>query len=142
MLIDSLPFGIRVNCDANAAESAIVNLLENAAKYGPDGDGEHELELDLVALDGRAIVEVRDRGRGIPPDEVDRVFEGFYRASNSGEVRGAGLGLSLVRHFARAHGGDIEALPRQGGGTVMRLTLPLASDPPPGTTGSGGATPP
>jgi signal transduction histidine kinase len=126
LLIDSLPFGIRVRCDANAAESALVNLLENAAKYGIDGDHEHEIEFDLVALDGRAVVEVRDRGRGIPPGEVDHVFDGFYRASNAGEVRGAGLGLSLVRHFARAHGGDIEALPREGGGTVMRLSLPLA----------------
>jgi signal transduction histidine kinase len=141
LLIDSLPFGIRVRCDANAAESALVNLLENAAKYGIDGNHEHEIEFDLVALD--------DRGRGIPPGELDRIFDGFYRASNAGEVRGAGLGLSLVRHFARAHGGDIVALPRDGGGTVMRLVLPLAPPEPlpdaaaaaPGERGNHAATP-
>jgi signal transduction histidine kinase len=52
------------------------------------------------------------------------VFEGFHRASNAGEVRGAGLGLSLVRHFAHAHGGEITAQARAGGGTVFRLSLP------------------
>jgi signal transduction histidine kinase len=127
ILIDSLPPGIAVQCDANACESAIVNLLENAAKYGRDGDTEHEVELVLERCHDQAVVEVRDRGRGIPAGELDRVFDGFYRASNSGEVRGAGLGLSLVQHFARAHGGDIQAMAREGGGTVMRLTLPLAT---------------
>lgn len=131
LLVDDLPPDITVRCDANAAESAIVNLLENATKYGPDDVEEHEIELVLRRGDGVAIVEVRDRGRGIPEDELERVFEGFYRASNAGEVRGAGLGLGLVRHFARAHGGEIEALRRPGGGTIMRLTLPLADRKPP-----------
>jgi signal transduction histidine kinase len=72
---------------------------------------------------------VRDHGRGIPPEDRERVFDGFFRASNASEVRGAGLGLNLVRHFARAHGGDVVAAPRDGGGTVMRLTLPLAPAP-------------
>jgi signal transduction histidine kinase len=115
-----------VRVDANALESAVVNLLENAAKYGREGDGEHEIDLVLAAEDGMAVVEVRDHGRGIPADERERIFDGFFRASNAAEVRGAGLGLNLVRHFARAHGGDVVAAPREGGGTVMRLTLPLA----------------
>lgn len=128
-LVDSLPHGIQVHCDPNALESAIVNLLENAAKYGRDGDEEHEIDLVLQRQGDKAVIEVRDHGRGIPPAELGRIFDGFYRASNAGEVRGAGLGLSLVRHFARAHGGEIQALPRDGGGTVMRLTLPLAAAP-------------
>ena len=127
ILIDSLRPDVFVHCDANACESALVNLLENAAKYGIEGDDEHEIELDLRAEEGQAVIEVRDRGRGIPDAERDRVFDGFYRASNAGEVRGAGLGLSLVRHFARAHGGDATAAPREGGGSVFRLLLPLAS---------------
>jgi len=131
ILIDSLPLGIRVQCDRNGCENAIVNLLENAAKYAREGDDEHEIELVLERHGESAVVEVRDRGRGIPPGEHTRVFDGFYRASNAGEVRGAGLGLGLVRHFARAHGGEILALPREGGGTVMRLELPLAGTPPP-----------
>ncbi|HEX5052023.1 MAG TPA: HAMP domain-containing sensor histidine kinase [Planctomycetota bacterium] len=126
ILVETLPDNIFVRCDANACESAIVNLLENAAKYGVDGDDDREIELDLRAETGMATIEVRDRGRGIPRGELDRVFDGFYRASNSGEVRGAGLGLSLVRHFARAHGGEVLARPREDGGSVFRLTLPLA----------------
>jgi signal transduction histidine kinase len=127
-VVDDLPSDLRVHCDQSALESAIVNLLENAAKYGRDGESEHEIELALTAADGMAVVEVRDHGRGIPPGEHERIFDGFYRATNAGEARGAGLGLNLVRHFARAHGGDITALPRDGGGTVMRLLLPLAPD--------------
>ncbi len=127
ILIDSLPLGIRVECDANACESAVLNLLENAAKYGPEGDGDHEIDLELTKDQTMAHIEVRDRGRGIPDAELERVFDGFYRASNAGEVRGAGLGLSLVRHFARAHGGDVTAAARPDGGTVFRLSLPLTT---------------
>ncbi|MFM1871877.1 MAG: hypothetical protein RL398_1299 [Planctomycetota bacterium] len=122
MLHETLPLGIWVTADANACESAIVNLLENAAKYGPDED--HEIELELRRTGELAVVEVRDRGRGIPPGEEQQIFEGFYRASNSGEVRGAGLGLSLVKHFAEAHGGTVSASRRDGGGSVFRLELP------------------
>ncbi|MBL8739271.1 MAG: HAMP domain-containing histidine kinase [Planctomycetes bacterium] len=127
LLIDSLPPDILVVCDPSACESAVVNLLENAAKYGQDGVDEHEIEIDLVRSGERAVITVADRGRGIPEAERHRVFDGFYRASNAGEVRGAGLGLGLVRHFARAHGGDVEALPRDGGGTILRLWLPLVA---------------
>ncbi|MBL8734053.1 MAG: HAMP domain-containing histidine kinase [Planctomycetes bacterium] len=129
LLIDDLPHDIVVECDANACESAVVNLLENAAKYACDGETEQEIELVLRSHGGNAVIEVRDRGRGIPEAERERVFEGFYRASNSGEVRGAGLGLSLVRHFATAHGGHVEALANPGGGTILRLTLPLLPQP-------------
>ncbi len=129
ILVETLPPGIFAPCDGNALESAIVNLLENAAKYGIEGDQEHEVELELATEGSMVVIEVRDRGRGIPPDELSRVFEGFYRASNAGEVRGAGLGLSLVHHFARAHDGDITARAREGGGTIFRLTLPRASAP-------------
>ncbi|MBX3461606.1 MAG: HAMP domain-containing histidine kinase [Planctomycetes bacterium] len=132
ILVDTLPLGIHVHCDRNAGESAIVNLLENAAKYARDGDSEHEVELELRTEPGYAVVEVRDRGRGIPPDELERVFDSFHRASNAGEVRGAGLGLSLVRHFAEAHGGTVTAHAREGGGTVLRLRLPRAGTDPGG----------
>ncbi len=124
MLVETLPLGIWVTCDANACESAIVNLLENAAKYGPEGDVEHDIELDLRREGDVAVVEVKDRGRGIPPGEEAQIFEGFYRASNAGEVRGAGLGLSLVKHFVEAHGGTVSARRRDGGGSVFRLELP------------------
>jgi signal transduction histidine kinase len=131
LVIDTLPNDIVAICDANACEGAVVNLLENAAKYGPGDGEEQEIEIELQRAGDRAVITVADRGRGIPAEERDRVFDGFYRASNAGEVRGAGLGLSLVRHFARAHGGDVRALPRDGGGTIIELWLPLATEPAP-----------
>lgn len=142
ILVETLRPGIRVHCDANACESAVVNLLENAAKYGGE-EIDHEVELDLRSEGNQAVVEVRDRGRGVPAGEWERIFDGFYRASNAGEVRGAGLGLSLVRHFARAHGGDVTAASRDGGGSVFRIVLPLVhatSYGPPATPPDSGPT--
>ena len=135
-LVDSLPLGIEVDCDKSGLEGAIVNLLENTTKYGREGEHEQEVELLLERRGDQAVIEVKDHGRGIPDGEHDRVFDGFYRATNSGEVRGAGLGLGIVQHFARAHGGDIVALPRDGGGTIMRMLLPVKrpSASPPATS--------
>ncbi|MCA8974435.1 MAG: HAMP domain-containing histidine kinase [Planctomycetes bacterium] len=132
VLVETVHGEARVHCDENACESAVVNMLENAAKYAIEGDDDHAIELDLVRSGDEVAIEVRDRGRGIPAAECEIVFDPFYRASNSGEVRGAGIGLSLVRHFARAHGGEATAAPRDGGGAVFRLTLPLA-EPAPGS---------
>lgn len=124
-LIGNIQTGLLAEVDPEAMASSVVNLLENAVKYTPDTAPSTDLELDLQRQNGHAVLEVRDRGVGIPVDELDRVFDDFYRASNAGEARGAGLGLSLVDHFARSHDGKIEALAREGGGTIMRLTLPL-----------------
>ncbi len=123
----SLPTGIYADVDRSALASVVINLLENALKYGRDDDSSQSLDLQLRRTEDGAEIEVLDRGRGIPADERDRIFETFYRASNAGEVRGAGLGLSLVRHFAEAHGGAAFALPRQGGGAIIRITLPPES---------------
>ena len=75
------------------------------------------------------VFKVVDEGIGIPLEDQKHLFSPFYRASNAGEVRGAGLGLSLVHHFAKSHGGDITAHAREGGGTVFRITLPKATAP-------------
>lgn len=120
--------GLRASVDASALEGAMANLLENAAAYQRPEDPDRRIELSLRARNGTAEIDVCDRGRGIPEPERERVFDSFYRASNAGRTRGAGLGLSLVRHFAAAHGGDVRALPREGGGSILRLTLPLLPD--------------
>jgi two-component system, OmpR family, sensor histidine kinase KdpD len=99
------------------------NLLENAAKYTPPGS-----PLELAAFDApeAVIIEVRDRGPGIPPGEEERIFEKFYRGK-SDNIRGAGLGLPICRAIVQAHRGTIQALGRQGGGTTFRISLPSES---------------
>lgn len=128
-LATDLQPGVTASVDKTALEGVVLNLLENAAKYGrEDAEDGGEVELRLRARDGVAEIEVLDRGRGVPESERESIFDSFYRASNAGEVRGAGLGLSLVRHFARAHGGDASASLREGGGSVFRITLPLCQE--------------
>jgi len=99
------------------------NLLENAAKYTQPGT-----PVDLAAFeeDGAVIIEVRDRGPGIPPGEEERIFEKFYRGK-SNSARGAGLGLPICRAIVQAHHGTIQALPRKGGGAIFQIRLPIQS---------------
>jgi two-component system sensor histidine kinase KdpD len=95
------------------------NLLENAAKYTPPGS---PLELAAFEDNNAVIIEVRDRGPGVPRGEEERIFEKFYRGK-SDNVRGAGLGLPICRAIVQAHHGTIHALAREGGGTVFRISL-------------------
>lgn len=124
-LITNLEENLHAEVDPGMLESAVVNLLENAVKFTRPSESERPVELTLKRDADLAVLEVRDRGVGIPPRETDRIFDSFYRASTAGEVRGAGLGLSLVQHFARAHDGTVQATPRERGGTTFRLSLPL-----------------
>jgi signal transduction histidine kinase len=84
----------------------------------------------VLVRDGRAVVEVSDTGIGIPPLEQSRVFERFFRASNVGEQApsGTGLGLSVAKAIADAHGGDL-FLTSEGAGTTARIVLPLDEAP-------------
>jgi signal transduction histidine kinase len=124
----TLPPPLIVEADRGALENALVNLLENAVKYTPSGAADRTIRVDVMRRNGCAVIAVHDRGVGIPPDERERVFDSFYRATTAGEVRGAGLGLSLVRHFAQAHGGRVVAMARDGGGSTFELSLPLGPD--------------
>ncbi|HEV8412576.1 MAG TPA: DUF4118 domain-containing protein [Bryobacteraceae bacterium] len=100
------------------------NLLENAAKYTPPGT---PIEVAAFEQEGAVIIEVLDRGPGIPPGEEELIFEKFYRG-NSKNVRGAGLGLPICRAIIQAHRGTIQALTRDGGGTTFRISLPSESE--------------
>ncbi|WFB08760.1 HAMP domain-containing histidine kinase [Streptomyces sp. LX-29] len=113
-----------VRAEPDALERVLVNLLDNAVKFSPEGG------LVKVALkDGEFTV--RDHGPGIPPDELPHVFERFWRSPSARSLPGSGLGLSIVARAVRAAGGEIALLPAPGGGTVARLRLPGAASPPP-----------
>jgi two-component system sensor histidine kinase MprB len=95
---------------------AVRNLLDNAAKWSPEGE-----TVEVTVRDGTVFV--RDRGPGIPEEDLDRVFDRFYRAPSARGLPGSGLGLAIVRDVAEAHGGRVSAERPDGGGTRLRLEL-------------------
>jgi two-component system sensor histidine kinase KdpD len=107
-------------------EQVFVNLLENAARHTPPGT---PVEISAVAGTGEVVVQVADRGPGIPSGEEERVFEKFHRAG-SAVGTGAGLGLTICRGIVTAHGGRIWAETRPGGGASFRFTIPITGTPP------------
>ncbi len=113
--------------DAVLVEQLLVNLLENAIKYG--GGGPIEIRADLDGDD--VVLEVADHGPGIPIGHEDRIFEKFYRAAQGGATGGVGLGLAICRAVATAHGAHIAAGHRPGGGAVFRVIFPRRGAPPP-----------
>jgi two-component system phosphate regulon sensor histidine kinase PhoR len=113
-----------VRLDANAFTLAALNLIDNAVKYAADGK---QIELRLERRGDRAVLSVRDFGPGIAPDEHAHIFERFYRAQavRLKPIRGSGIGLALVQHIARAHGGDTGVESQPGQGSTFSIWLPI-----------------
>lgn len=109
--------------DADALAQVITNLLSNAVKYAASGG---VVDLRLTGSDGAARLEVLDRGPGVPRGCEQRIFDQFFRAHDalSSGIQGAGLGLTLARQIARAHGGEVGYSPREGGGSCFTVSLP------------------
>jgi two-component system sensor histidine kinase MprB len=112
-----------VTGDADALERAITNLLDNAAKWSPEGG------VVTVTLE-QGTLTVADQGPGIAPEDLPHVFERFYRAAESRGMPGSGLGLSIVRSIAERHGGSVQAGSRPEGGAVFWLNIPGQPAPP------------
>ncbi|MFD8390605.1 sensor histidine kinase [Streptomyces sp. NPDC059680] len=106
-------------------ERIALNLVQNAVRYNVAEDG--WVEVDTEVQHGQAVLTVANTGPVVPAYEIDNLFEPFrrLRTERTGSDKGVGLGLSIARSVARAHGGHIVAQPREGGGLVMRVTLPL-----------------
>ncbi|GAP53063.1 sensor histidine kinase [Streptomyces azureus] len=102
---------------------ALSNLVENAVKFDQGGSAPIEIVVAGPARPGTIRVEVLDRGPGISDKDLDRVFDRFYRAADARSLPGSGLGLSIVREVALAHGGAPFAFRREGGGTVIGFTV-------------------
>jgi two-component system, OmpR family, sensor histidine kinase KdpD len=135
-LAEDLPF---VPLDDLLVQQVLVNLLENAVRHTPVGT-----PIDIMAFqDGRSIViEVADRGPGLPPGESHRLFEKFYQADRSKVRTGAGLGLAICRGIVQLHGGKIHAENREGGGALFWFSLPLEGEPPAITLSESAPAPP
>jgi two-component system, OmpR family, phosphate regulon sensor histidine kinase PhoR len=118
------PEGLAARLDESLLEQALVNLVDNAIKYSPPGK---EVSLSARAEGPSLVIEVRDRGIGIPARDLPRIFERFYRVdkARSRELGGTGLGLAIVRHIAIAHGGDVSVESWEGEGSTFRMRLPL-----------------
>ena len=104
-------------------DQVLTNLIENALRYTPAGS---PIEIVAETLEAEVRLSVADRGPGIPVNDLERIFDKFYRVR--GRVRamsGTGIGLSVCRGLMEAHGGRIWAENRQGGGTSICLALPL-----------------
>jgi two-component system sensor histidine kinase KdpD len=110
-----------LSVDPVLIEQAVTNLVENAVKHTPAGA---ELSVSASRAGGDVLLEVADRGPGLPPGEEERIFERFHRGAAAG-ARGSGLGLPIARAIARVHGGRLVARQREGGGAVFSLTLPV-----------------
>lgn len=115
--------GLMANMNRTMLEQAVINLIDNAVKYSPEGS---KVEVVAEQASAEARIIVRDEGRGIEPVHLPRLFERFYRTdrARSRQMGGTGLGLSIVKHIAEAHGGrvSVESMPDKG--SIFVLTLP------------------
>jgi len=112
--------------DGVLLEQVVINLVENAVKYTPPRS---TIDLSASASDREVVLEVADRGRGIPAGEESRIFDKFYRGRSAREG-GVGLGLTICRGIVEAHGGRIWVENRPGGGALFRFTIPLPEKQP------------
>lgn len=118
--------GLEVEGNTEQVALAVGNLLSNALTYSPDGSS---VVIGTVRHDDWVEITVADQGIGIPADELDRIFERFYRVdpARHRSTGGTGLGLSIVKHVAATHGGDVSVWSAQGKGSKFTIRLPLAS---------------
>jgi two-component system sensor histidine kinase KdpD len=121
-LPDSLP---AAPMDAVLMEQLFINLLDNAAKHTPP---DTPIAISALAKEHALVICVADQGPGLPPEDLDRVFERFYRVNRQGQPEGYGLGLAICRAIARVHGGAIKAENRPKGGVAFTLSLPLTRE--------------
>jgi two-component system phosphate regulon sensor histidine kinase PhoR len=122
-IVVDCPAGLRAAVHGPFIIQALVNLLDNGIKYSPK---KSQVWASAYRDNGKVVLEVRDKGMGIPGEHLERIFERFYRVdrSHSREIGGTGLGLSIVRHIALLHSGTAEVESRAGEGSIFRLKIP------------------
>ena len=127
VVVDQRIIPMRVSADREKLKTVLSNLISNAIKYSPQGGTVH---LRALRLNGQLVFDVADTGPNVPVAERERIFEPFYTGAppRQSHVRGTGIGLSLVREYVRAHGGQIELVDGVYTGAHFRLTLPLTTN--------------
>ena len=117
----------KVSHDRHAIASVVLNFLVNAYKY--TGKSKH-IQVSVDRIDGWVEIAVEDNGIGIPPGEVGRIFDPFYRIDSklTGKASGAGLGLAIVRHQVKAHSGEVYVESQVGNGSRFSVRLPVAQE--------------
>jgi signal transduction histidine kinase len=122
-LSSNAPSELSVRGDRSRLRQVLANLVDNAIKYTPPGGS---VEIDATCDGQEARLLVRDTGEGIPPDDIERIWDRLYRGDTSRSQRGLGLGLSLVKAVVQAHQGRVEVVSASGGGSVFSVYLPLS----------------
>ncbi|CAB3905610.1 ATP-binding protein [Achromobacter mucicolens] len=117
------PLPVRIRGELPLIESVIRNVLENAIKYS---DANSPIDVCLVEDEGSALLTIRDRGIGISSDDLERIFEKFYRVNRNGPIPGTGLGLALVSEIVHLHGGKVWVDSELGSGTSVHISLAVA----------------
>ncbi|MDQ2651981.1 MAG: cell wall metabolism sensor histidine kinase WalK [Chloroflexota bacterium] len=115
-----------LRADRTRIGQVLLNLIHNAVKFTPAGGAIH---LSVSEQDSWIVYRVEDTGVGVDPEEIDRLFERFYKADRSRRSHGTGLGLAIAKHVVQAHGGSIEAERNQPHGMVFTFRLPVAGPP-------------
>jgi len=120
--VEVAPAACSVAADPAKLHDVVRNLVENAVNYSPDAA---EIQLSARRQDAMVTIEVADSGPGIPPEDITRVFERFYRVDKSrSRPGGTGLGLAIVKHLVELHRGEATAMNRPEGGAVFTVVLP------------------
>ena len=114
--------GILVGGSEDKISRAVLNIIDNAIKYTPTGGS---VTMSLRKKKGKAIIELKDTGIGIPDKELEHIFERFYRGSRATKALGSGLGLAITQGIVKAHRGEIQVTSEVGNGTLVIITLPL-----------------
>jgi two-component system sensor histidine kinase KdpD len=116
---DDLPL---VSMDFVLIQRVLVNVIDNGLKYSPSGS---PIEIRVHMAGAFVEITVADRGVGVPPEDLTRIFDKFYRVQRPDNVNGTGLGLAIGKGIVDAHGGFISAENRLGGGTIITVALPV-----------------
>jgi two-component system phosphate regulon sensor histidine kinase PhoR len=111
--------------DWNKILQVLTNLTHNAIKYSPEGS---VIEIRIRNSDGNIITEIEDHGKGIPEEDLPRIFEKFYQSRYTRGHGGIGLGLAISRGIVDAHGGTVYAQSSEGKGSIFSFSLPVAHD--------------